>query len=371
MTAGPVEVPFLAMKDRFDELRDGMLEAYQRVMDSGQYILGDEVAAFEKEFAAHCGARSCIGVANGLDALVLSLVAHGVGHGDEVLVPANTYIATWLAVTHCGAKPIPVEPGPDLNIDPTLAKRLVGPRTKAILPVHLYGLPADMAPLLELAADRGLAVVEDAAQAHGATYKGKRAGNLGGEKGATGFSFYPTKNLGAFGDAGAVVTNDEALAERVRLLRNYGSPKKDHHEVRGYNSRLDPLQAAFLRVGLKRLDAWNRRRSAISRVYLDELGDIPGLALPREFPDRTHVWHQFVVRHADRDRLRVELQRRGVQTLVHYPIAPHEQPAYRDEVPGPYPITERLAREMVSLPMNPYLTDAQVRTVCEAVRGAA
>jgi dTDP-4-amino-4,6-dideoxygalactose transaminase len=373
MTKAPhaPEVPFLAMKDRFLELRDDLQRAYDRVMDSGQYILGDEVSALEQEFAAYCGAKACIGVANGLDALVLSLLASGVGRGDEVLVPANTYIATWLAVSHCGATAVPVEPGPDLNIDPAQAKRLVGPRTKAVLPVHLYGLTADMAPLLELAQDRGLAVVEDAAQAHGATYHGKRAGNLGGAKGATGFSFYPTKNLGAFGDAGAVVTNDPEVADRIRLLRNYGSPKKDHHVVRGYNSRLDPLQAAFLRAGLQRLDAWNRRRDAIARIYFEELQGEARLALPLEFPNRTHVWHQFVIRHPERDRLRADLQRQGVHTLVHYPIAPHEQPAYRAEVKGSYPLTERLAREMVSLPMNPYLSDDQALRVCEAVRSAS
>ncbi len=262
-------VPFLDLKSPYIELRDELDAAYRRVMESGWYILGEEATAFEKEFAEHCGAKFCVGVGNGLEALHLILRAYGIGEGDEVIVPTNTYIATWLAVSYAGAKPVPVEPiEREYNIDPNRIEAAITPRTKAILPVHLYGLAADVDPILSLAERFNLKVVEDAAQAQGAQYKGRSAGNLCH---AAGFSFYPGKNLGALGDAGAAMTNDEALADKARTLRNYGSKVKYYNEAKGYNSRLDEMQAAFLRVKLKRLDEWNARRARIASFYLEAL----------------------------------------------------------------------------------------------------
>ncbi len=266
-------IPFLDVKATYTELREELDQAYRRVMDSGWFILGNEVTRFEAEFAASCGASQCIGVANGLDALVLILRGYGIGAGDEVIVPSNTYIATWLAVSEAGATPIPVEPDPrTYNLDPARVEAAVTPRTRAILPVHLYGQTADMDPILDIARRRGLKVIEDAAQAQGARYKDRPAGSLGD---AAGFSLYPGKNLGAFGDAGAITTSDAELAARIRLLRNYGSRVKYDHEVMGVNSRLDELQSAFLRVKLTRLDAWNARRLAVARLYDEGLAGLP------------------------------------------------------------------------------------------------
>ena len=261
--SGPFEIPFLDLRLPYQELKAELDSAYERVMLAGRYILGEEVEAFEAEFAAYCGTRYCVSVANGLEALYLILKAHGIGKEDEVLVPSNTFIATWLAVSHVGAKPVPVEPAPTtFNIDGDSLESCLTPRTRAIIAVHLYGQPAAMDGILRFARAHSLAVIEDAAQAHGARFSGSRVGSLSD---AAGFSFYPTKNLGAFGDAGAVVTNDENLAQRIRILRNYGSPLKNVNTIRGYNSRLDPLQAAFLRVRLQHLDAWNMRRQTSSR----------------------------------------------------------------------------------------------------------
>src|SRR5262245_46017336 len=282
------QVPFLDLKDTYLEIKDELDAAYQRVMNSGWYILGEEVTAFEKEFAEYCGARHCVGVGNGLEALQLILRAMGIGPGDEVIVPANTYIATWLAVSNAGATVVPVEPDErTFNLDPELIKAAITPKTKAILPVHLYGQPADMDPINEIARRRGLRVIEDAAQAHGACYRNRRAGSLGD---AAGWSFYPTKNLGAYGDAGAVTTDDDALADRVRLLRNYGSVSKYYNEEKGINSRLDELQAAFLRVRLKYLAEWNRRRGRIAARYLEELRETD-LILPAVCEGAEPVWH--------------------------------------------------------------------------------
>lgn len=358
-------IQFLDFGAMHAELRPRLDAAYARVVDSNWLILGNEVKAFESEFAAYCGAKHCIAVANGLDALFITLKAMGIGAGDEVIVPSNTYIATWLAVSYAGAKPVPVEPDPrTYNIDPARIEAAITPATKAIMPVHLYGQPADMDPIVAIAQRHGLKVVEDAAQAHGARYKGRRTGSLGD---AAGFSFYPGKNLGALGDGGAVVTNDDELADKLRVLRNYGSREKYHNEVKGYNSRLDELQAAFLREKLTVLDDWNARRTAIAKQYLDGLGHC-GLVLPF-VPDWAEpAWHLFVVRHSKRDELQKLLFDRGVGTAIHYPIAPHQQPAYAEFAQmGPtLPLAEAIHREVLSLPMWPQMNKAAVETVIAA-----
>lgn len=344
--------------------------AYRRVIESGWYILGQEVEAFEQEWAAYCGVKHCIGVANGLDALHLILRALGIGPGDEVIVPSNTFIATWLAVSHAGATPVPVEPDPMThNLDPSRIEASVTPRTKAIMPVHLYGLPAEMDRIAQIAVEHGLKVVEDAAQAHGALYRGRRCGGLAN---AAAFSFYPGKNLGAMGDGGAVTTDDEVLADRVRVLRNYGSRVKCQNEVKGFNSRLDPLQAAFLRVKMRHLDDWNRRRAGAAEKYLRSLADAPVLALPAVPKWTQPAWHLFVVRHPRRDELRAALDSAGVETLIHYPVPPHRSGAYSDLAGrlGPLPIAERLADTVLSLPMGPHLTHYQLQSVSEAIERA-
>jgi dTDP-4-amino-4,6-dideoxygalactose transaminase len=365
-----MKVPFLELRRAYAELAPQIARAMERVASSGRYILGEEVEAFERDYAAYCGARHCVGVASGLDALHLSLRALGVGSGDEVIVPSNTYVATWLAVTHCGARPVPVEPDPAAhNLDPARVAAAVTPRTKAILAVHLYGQPADLDALSRLARRHGLALLEDAAQAHGARYKGRR---IGGHGNAAAWSFFPTKNLGALGDAGAVTTDDAALAERLRMLRNYGSPRPSVTEAAGFNSRLDPLQAAVLAVKLPHLDAWNARRAAIARTYREELASLD-LELPA-VPDWAEpAWHLFVVRSTRRDELRRRLAASGIETLVHYPVPPHRQPAYADLgiAAGALPVAERLAGEVLSLPLGPQLEPAELRAVVDALRESA
>jgi len=363
-------IPFLDLRSGYDELRPEIDAAITRVLESGMYILGEEVAAFEREYAAYCGCRHAIGVANGLDALHLALRAMGVGEGDEVIVPSNTYIATWLAVSQCGAIPVPVEPVDGTsNLDPSLIEAAITPRTKAILPVHLYGQPADMDPILAVAAKHGLRVLEDGAQAHGARYKGRRIGAHGD---AVAWSFYPGKNLGAYGDAGAITTDDDDLADRLRVLRNYGSRVKYVNEVQGWNSRLDPLQAAVLRVKLPHLDAWNSRRRAIATRYLDGMRDA-AVILP-EVPEWAEpAWHLFVVRHARRDALQAHLGDAGIGTLIHYPMAPHRQQAYAGMgLPAEaFPIANRLASDVLSLPMGPHQSEAATSAVIDAVRAGA
>lgn len=362
-------VAFLDLSSAYSELRQEIDAAVSRVLASGHYILGPEVEAFEQEYAAYCGARHCVGVANGLDALHLALRAMDVGPGDEVIVPSNTYIATWLAVSQCGATPVPVEPDPAThNIDPARIEAAITPCTKVILPVHLYGQPADLDPILAIARKHGLRVLEDAAQAHGARYKGQRVGAHGD---AVAWSFYPGKNLGALGDAGAVTTNDEAVADRLRVLRNYGSRVKYVNEVQGWNSRLDPLQAAILRVKLAHLDAWNARRSEVAALYLRELADC-GVGLP-QVPDWAQpVWHLFVIRHPQRDALQQRLAQAGIGTLIHYPIPPHRQQAYAGQAwpAQAFPIANQLAAKVLSLPIGPHLPMAQAAQVAAAVRAA-
>ncbi|MBK43708.1 MAG: erythromycin biosynthesis sensory transduction protein eryC1 [Roseovarius sp.] len=347
-------IPFLDLRAAYLELKPRIDAAVARVLDSGWYILGPEVEAFEAEWAAYCEAAHAVGVANGLDALTLALRALDIGPGDEVIVPSNTYIATWLAVSGVGATPVPVEPDPAThNIDPTRIEAAVTSRTRALLPVHLYGQPADLDPILDIARRHNLRVVEDAAQAHGARYKGKRIGAHGD---IVCWSFYPGKNLGALGDAGAITTNDAALAERVALLRNYGSRQKYVNEEPGGNSRLDPLQAAVLRVKLDVLDAWTGRRRAVAAAYAGGLADA-GLILPH-VPDWAEpVWHLYVVRSPARDALQARLSEAGVGTLIHYPIPPHCQAAYAEMglAPEALPLARRLAGEVLSLPIGPHL----------------
>ena len=363
-----MSVLFLDMKSPYRELQGELDEAYRRVMESGWYILGEEVERFEAEFAAYCGARHCVGVGNGLEALHLILRAYGIGAGDEVIVPANTYIATWLAVTYAGAKPVPVEPDAHTyNLDPARVEAAVTPRTRAILPVHLYGQCADMDPLMEIASRHGLKVIEDAAQAHGARYQGRKAGALGH---AAGWSFYPGKNLGALGDAGAVTTDDDCLADCVRVLRNYGSRVKYYNEFKGYNSRLDPLQAAFLQVKLKYLDEWNERRTAAAERYFGAFSGAPDLTLPYVPPGSRPCWHLFVVLHPQRDALQKRLAEAGIGTLIHYPVPPHLSQAYADAGwrRGDFPISERIADSALSLPIGPHLKPAEQDLVIEAVQ---
>ncbi|HOX59473.1 MAG TPA: DegT/DnrJ/EryC1/StrS family aminotransferase [Candidatus Paceibacterota bacterium] len=361
-----MKFPFLELLPAYKELQPQFDEAYRRVMDSGWYLLGTELEAFEREYAAYCGANHCIGVGNGLDALHLILRAYEIGQGDEVIVPSHTFIATWLAISYAGATPVPVEP--DLrtyNLDPAQIEEAITPRTRAIMPVHLYGQPADMDPINSLARKRGLKVIEDAAQAHGARYKGKRCGGLGD---AAGFSFYPGKNLGAFTDAGAVTTSDSALADKVRRLRNYGSTVKYQHELKGFNSRLDELQAAFLRVKLRHLGEWNARRKAVADAYLHALGSLPGVILPFVPDYADPVWHLFVIRHPQRDALQQKLAGAGIGTLIHYPIPPHLSGAYADLhfAPDALPIAKTLASTVLSLPMGPHLNVDSAAAVAKA-----
>ncbi len=361
-------VPFLDLKSPYLELKSELDAAYRRVMESGWYILGEEVEAFEHEFAAFCGVKHCIGVGNGLEALHLILRASEIGPGDEVIVPANTYIATWLAVTYAGAIPVPVEPDPrTYNLDPQLLEAAITSRTRAVLPVHLYGQPADMDPILQVARRHGLVVIEDAAQAHGAVYGGRPAGRLAD---AAGWSFYPGKNLGALGDAGAVTTDDDDLADRIRVMRNYGSRTKYYNEVKGFNSRLDPLQAAFLRVKLPHLGEWNARRKRVVAEYLEGLDGVKDLTLPFVPSSIDPSWHLFVIAHPRRDQLQQHLTRLGIGTLIHYPIPPHLSQAYAEAggKPGDHPITERLAQTVLSLPVGPHLRPEQLQEVIEAVR---
>ncbi|MHB8950593.1 MAG: DegT/DnrJ/EryC1/StrS family aminotransferase [Rhodoferax sp.] len=358
-------IPFLDLKAPYLELKHELDEAIARVVSSGWFIGGGEVDQFEADFAQYCGAAHALGVANGLDALHLALRAMDVGPGDEVIVPSNTYIATWLAVSQCGATPVPVEPDArTYNIDPALIEAAITPRTKVILPVHLYGQPADMDPILAIARKHGLRVLEDGAQAHGARYKGQR---LGAHGDAVAWSFYPGKNLGAMGDGGAVTTNDAQLADRLRVLRNYGSRVKYVNEVQGYNSRLDPLQAAILRVKLAHLDEWNARRGVIAARYQQGLANC-GLTLPH-VPDWAEpVWHLYVVQHPRRDSLQKQMGEAGIGTLIHYPVPPHLQGAYADLGLGKraFPIAELIHEEVLSLPMFPSMTLEQANQVIVA-----
>lgn len=363
-------VPFLDLVSAYREAQPDIDAAMERVASSGRFLMGKELAEFEERYARFCGVSSCAGVANGLDALHLSLRALGVGEGDEVIVPSNTYIATWLAVSMCGARVVPVEPIEETyNIDPERIAASITSRTKVILPVHLYGQPADMDPINALAEEHGLKVLDDCAQAHGARYKGRPIGSLAD---LSAWSFYPGKNLGAFGDAGAVTGSDSSSIEAVRVLGNYGSRVKYHNEVKGFNSRLDELQAAVLAAKLSGLASAIDRRRSIAARYTRGMQGLP-LVLPRvpEFADP--AWHLFVIRHAERDSIQSKLASMGIGTLIHYPVPPHLQPAYKEMNwrPGQFPVAERIHAEVLSLPMWPAMDDASVDRVIEAVRHCA
>jgi dTDP-3-amino-3,4,6-trideoxy-alpha-D-glucose transaminase len=361
-------IPFLDLAAPHSALRAELDAAAARVLDRSSYVLGPEVEAFEREFAAFTGARACVGVGSGLDALRLALLAAGVGPGDEVIVPAHTFIATWLAVTEVGATPVPVDVDPATGgVTAAACAAAVTPRTRALVPVHLYGHPVDCDALEAIAARHGLFLLFDAAQAHGARWRGRPLGARGS---ASAWSFYPGKNLGALGDGGAVTTGDLALAERLRRLRNYGQAERYRHVEHGVNSRLDELQAAFLRVKLPHLDAWNRRRRAVAGAYAAALP--PALPLVAPADGAEPCWHLLVVRAARRDALRARLAAAGVETLVHYPVPPHLQPVYAGRfAEGAFPVAEALAREVVSLPMGPHLTERDAERVADACRGAA
>jgi dTDP-4-amino-4,6-dideoxygalactose transaminase len=362
-----VNVPFLDLRAIYLELRPEIDAAVKRTLESGRYISGGEVAAFEREYAAFCESEHCVGLASGLDALHLALLVLDVGPGDEVIVPANTFIATWLAVSQCGATPVAIEP--DLatyNLAPELIEAAISPRTKAIIVVHLYGQPADLDAVIGVARRHGLKVLEDGAQAHGARYKGKRVGAHGD---IVAWSFYPGKNLGAFGDGGAITTDDEELAQRVRVLGNYGSRSKYVNEVAGYNSRLDELQAAVLRVKLRHLDRFNEVRRSVAQMYLKNLAGTR-LILPAVPAWSEPVWHLFVVRCFARDEFQRELNTVGIQTLIHYPIPPHLQGAYSgmNLKKGSFPISEKIHSEVLSLPMGPMMTPSETAEVVARVR---
>ncbi len=347
-----MNVPFLDLRLVNSELRCELDKAYHRVMDSGWYVLGSEVGAFETEFSEFCGVKYCVGVGNGLDALALILKAYDIGPGDEVIVPSNTFIATWLAVGMVGATPVPVEPSHlTYNIDSSLIEQSITNRTKAIIPVHLYGQPCDMDEISRIGKVYNVKVIEDAAQAHGAIYKGICTGALGD---AAAFSFYPGKNLGAFGDGGAITTNDKELFEKIRLLRNYGSQKKYLHELQGVNTRLDEIQAAMLRVKLRFLERDNEARQKIAMQYLDGINNVE-VTLPTVTADTMAVWHLFVIQSEKRDELAAFLLEKGIQTLVHYPIPPHKQGAYNDMNHLSYPVSESLASKVLSIPISPVL----------------
>jgi dTDP-4-amino-4,6-dideoxygalactose transaminase len=360
-------IPFVNLAKAYEEIREEVDEAVKRVVGSGLYVGGSEVDAFEEDYAAYCGASECVGVGNGLDALHLALRALDVGSGDEVIVSSNSFVATLLAVSMTGARPVLVEPDPlTYNLNPSAIEAAITSRTRVVLPTHLYGQPADLDPILDVVRRHNLKLVEDAAQAHGASYKGQRIGAHGD---AVTWSFYPTKNLGAMGDAGAVTTNDAKIAKRIRTLGNYGSVARYVNDLKGVNSRLDPIQAAILRIKLKHLDEWNERRRTIAAFYKSALAST-GLLLPH-VPDWSDpVWHLFVVRYGDRSHLQESLADAGIQTLIHYPIPPHMQKAYA-ELPypkGELPIAEMLANEVLSLPMGPHLSIEQARRVADAVR---
>ena len=363
-----IEVPFIDLKPAYQELKAQIEASIDRVLRSGWYIGGGEVSAFEEAFADYCGAGHCVGTGNGLDALHLALAAMEVGAGDEVILASNSFIATLLAVSRVGATPVLVEPDPKtFNLDPSKIEAAITPRTKVLLPTHLYGQPADLDPILDLARKHGLKVLEDAAQVHGARYKDRRIGAHGD---AVAWSFYPTKNLGAMGDAGAVTTNDAEIARRTRQLGNYGSSERYIHDDRGVNSRLDPLQAAILATKLPYLDQWNERRRAVADRYSDALADCGVLKAPHVPNWAEPVWHLYVIQSADRDRLHSQLAKVGVQTLIHYPIPPHLQRAYQDlgHSPGAFPIAEELAASVLSLPMSPHMDNLAVEAVIASVR---
>lgn len=376
------KVNFCDFADTYKELQIEVDAAIKSVLMRGRYIIGEQVKSFEDDFAGYLGSNFCVGVSNGLDAIFLVLKAWGIGEGDEVIVPSNTYIATWLAVSYTGAKPVPVEPRwCDMNIDPTKIRDAITSKTKAIIPVHLYGMPADMKPIMDIANEYSLLVLEDSAQAHGSTYDGRKCGTLGH---AAAISLYPGKNLGAIGDAGAITTNDADLAEKVRMLANYGSKEKYHHPVKGYNCRLDEIQAAILRVKLRYLDEWNLRRQRLALQYYNGIvnplveapylqasqqadGQTISFVMPESATKISSTWHQFVIRTSKRDELMKHLYANGISTMIHYPIPPHLQLSYSSDGYGRLPIAEEMSASILSLPMNPHLNEQDCEYIIEKI----
>jgi dTDP-4-amino-4,6-dideoxygalactose transaminase len=362
-------IPYIDLQLQYQSIKPEIDAAVLKVLASAQFILGDEVAAFEREFAAFCGAQEAVALNSGTSALHAALLAAGIGAGDEVITVPFTFVATAATIVYAGARPIFVDIDPQTyTMAPEHIERAITPRTKAIMPVHLYGQPADMDPIMEIARRRGLMVIEDAAQAHGAVYKGRRCGSIGD---MAGFSFYPGKNLGAYGEGGALTTNDPALARKVRLLRNWGEERRYEHSIKAYNYRMDGIQGAILRVKLRYLEDWTEQRRAHATAYRRLLADT-GIGTPAERPDCRHVYHVFAVRLRHRDASRDQLQAAGIHTGVHYPIPVHLQPAYQDlgYRPGDFPVSETVARKVLSLPIYPELTPRQVETVVSAVRAA-
>ena len=362
----PEVIPFLDINASHEELKEELYDAFARVIDSGWYVMGSELEAFESEFAKYCGSHHCIGVGNGLDALEIILKGYEIGSGDEVIVPGHTFIATWMAVSNIGAKPIPVDViEHTCNINHALIEAAITEKTKAIIAVHLYGQPADMDKINTIAKRYGLKVIEDAAQAHGACYSKRRVGSLGD---AAAFSFYPGKNLGALGDGGCITTNDEALASKIKVMRNYGASIKYKHDTSGRNSRLDEMQAAFLRVKLKRLDEWNNRRRKIALEYIKAFDQrIPSLFVPQVLKDTEPAWHLFVVRVKNRDGVMEKLKILGVSTLIHYPNHIPESGAYRGTVKRELPVAKNLTTTVLSLPIGPHMSSVQVGAVVSAM----
>lgn len=357
-------IKFLDLKKINNRFRAEIDQRIKNILDCGWYLQGKENEDFSKHFATYCGTKYALGVANGLDALNLIIKAYGFGEGDEIIVPANTFIATILAVSQNGCTPVLVEPDINTyNINPDLIEAAITPKTKAIMVVHLYGQAVQMEKIWELAKKYNLKVIEDAAQAHGAYYQGKRVGNLGD---VAAFSFYPGKNLGAFGDAGGITTNDKELYEKIKAIANYGSDYKYHHIYKGVNSRLDEIQAAVLNVKLPHLDKDNERRREIAQYYRENIKN-PKIILPQTYDENAHVWHVFVVRCDDRTALQKHLEDNGIQTNIHYPTAPHKQGAYKEFESMNLPITEKIHQEVISLPISPVLTDEEVKHVVEVI----
>ncbi len=362
-----MEVPFVDLKAQHQEIKAEVEKAIKKVIEKGDFILGEELELFEKEFADYCGVKFCVGVASGTEALWLALLALDIKKGDEVIIPANTFIATALAVLMAGAKPVLVDIDPKTyNINPALIEEKITPKTRAIIPVHLYGQPTDMKGISKIAQKYNLIVIEDACQAHGALYRGKRCGSFGE---ASAFSFYPAKNLGAYGDGGAVVTNSSEVAEKIKMLRDYGQKEKYSHLVKGYNSRLDTLQAAILRVKLKKLDGWNENRQKAAEIYKELLSETD-LVLPYLAPERTHVYHLYVIRAKKREELRKHLSQAGISTGIHYPVPLHQQPSLSDlgYKKGCFPVTESYSKEILSLPMFPHISSDQIGYVCQKIK---
>lgn len=360
-------IPFVDLKFQYQKIKDEINASVLSSLEKGDYILGEELKNFEEEFAAYCNANYCIGVASGTEALWLSLIALGIGKDDEVIIPANTFIATALAVNMAQAKPVLADiDSNSFNIDVSQIENKITENTKAIIPVHLYGQPCDMNEILELANKYNLKVIEDACQAHGAYYKNKRVG-CAGDLGC--FSFYPAKNLGAYGDGGAIVTNNVELADKLRLLRDYGQKEKYNHIIKGYNSRLDNIQAAVLRVKLKYLDRWNSQRINNANLYNKKLFGLSSIKVPIALPERTHVYHLYVIRTKKRDELKDFLSKNDIQTGLHYPIPIHQQQAYNElfSDENGYPITEKCSKEILSLPMFPELTEEHIEFVCKKI----